>query len=58
MSMSEAYVRWRYRLIPDHVVGEILSKDWIDNAIPVLMLLFVVAFFGMKKFPAFLAFTV
>ena len=48
MSMSEAYVRWRYRLIPDHVVGEILSKDWIDNAIPVLMLLFVVAFFGMK----------
>ena len=38
MSMSETYVRWRYRLIPDHVVGEILSKDWIDNAIPVLML--------------------
>ena len=48
MSMSETYVRWRYRLIPDHVVGEILSKDWIDNAIPVLMLLFVVAFFGTK----------
>jgi ribose transport system permease protein len=48
MSISETYVRWRYRLIPDHVVGEILSKDWIDNAIPVLMLLFVVAFFGTK----------
>ena len=31
------YVRWRYRLIPDHVVGELLSKDWIDNAIPVLI---------------------
>ena len=48
MSMSETYVRWRYRLIPDHVVGELLSKDWIDNAIPVLMLVIVVAFFGTK----------
>ena len=48
MSMSEAYVRWRYRLIPDHIVGELLSKDWIDNAIPVLMLVIVVAFFGTQ----------
>src|SRR3984893_13564911 len=48
MSISETYVRWRYRLIPDHVVGELLSKDWIDNAIPVLMLAIVVAFFGTK----------
>ncbi len=48
MSVSEAYVRWRYRLIPDHVVGELLSKNWIDNAIPVLMLAIVVAFFGAQ----------
>jgi ribose transport system permease protein len=48
MSISETYVRWRYRLIPDHVVGELLSKDWIDNAIPVLILAIVVAFFGVS----------
>ena len=32
MSASETYARWRYRLIPDHVVGEVLAKSWIDNA--------------------------
>ena len=46
--MSEIYVRLRYRLIPDQIVGELLSKDWIDNAIPVLMLAIVVAFFGTQ----------
>lgn len=35
---ADFYARWRYRLVPDHVVGEILSKNWIDNAIPVLTL--------------------
>ncbi len=45
MSASEVYSRWRYRLIPDHVLGEILSKNWIDNAIPFLILLLVLAFF-------------
>lgn len=37
MSASETYARWRYRLIPDHVLGEILAKPWIDTAIPVLI---------------------
>jgi ribose transport system permease protein len=46
MAMSETWVRWRYRLIPDHIVGELLSKDWIDNAIPALMLAIVVGIFG------------
>jgi ribose transport system permease protein len=44
--MYETYVKWRYRLIPDHVIGELLSKEWIDNVIPVLMLVAVVVFFG------------
>lgn len=35
--------RWRYRLFPDHVVGEILSKNWIDTAIPAMFLLLVLA---------------
>jgi ribose transport system permease protein len=42
---SEAIAKWRYRLIPDHVVGELLAKDWIDTAIPMLILvLSVIAF--------------
>jgi ribose transport system permease protein len=43
MSFAETAIRWRYRLIPDHVVGEILAKRWIDNAIPFLILVVVVA---------------
>ena len=34
MAASDTIVRWRYRLVPDHLLGEILTKRWIDNAIP------------------------
>src|ERR1700739_3390938 len=47
MSVSESVVRWRYRLIPDHIIGEVLSKNWIDNAIPVLFLALVVISFDV-----------
>ena len=30
-SLGEALVRARYKYIPDHVLGEILTKRWIDN---------------------------
>ncbi|MBP5856225.1 SMP-30/gluconolactonase/LRE family protein [Marivibrio halodurans] len=46
MSVSETVTRWRYRIVPDHVLGELLAKRWIDNAIPVLILLVVIATFG------------
>jgi ribose transport system permease protein len=46
MSASEVYARWRTRLIPDHILGEILSKNWIDNAIPFLFLLITLVVFG------------
>ena len=46
MSLAETATYWRYRLIPDHVVGEILAKRWIDNAIPFVVLVVVVAGFG------------
>lgn len=42
MANLETYRKWRYRLIPDHVLGEILSKRWIDNAIPFTVLVVVV----------------
>jgi ribose transport system permease protein len=38
--------RWRYNYIPDHVIGEILSKRWADNAIPFLAMVLTVVGFG------------
>lgn len=46
MNASEIFARWRYRLVPDHLLGEILAKNWVDNAIPVVILLLVIGVFG------------
>ena len=46
MTFRERLQAWRYNLIPDHVIGEILSKRWADNAIPFLALVAVIAVFG------------
>ncbi|QEW23173.1 Ribose transport system permease protein RbsC (plasmid) [Paracoccaceae bacterium] len=46
MSLSLTVQKWRYRLFPDHVVGEMLSKNWIDNAIPFVIMLAVVGIIG------------
>ncbi|HET7714165.1 MAG TPA: SMP-30/gluconolactonase/LRE family protein [Bauldia sp.] len=46
MSVPETLVRWRYRAVPDHLLGEVLTKRWIDNAIPLLFLVVVVVVFG------------
>lgn len=46
MFNSETFTRLRYRYLPDHLVGEILTKRWIDNAVPFLALLVTVAVFG------------
>lgn len=43
MSSRESLSRLRYNLFPDHVIGEILSKNWIDTAIPALFFLLVLA---------------
>jgi len=37
--------RWRYRFIPDHIIGEILTKRWIDSAIPFTVLIVVLCAF-------------
>ena len=47
MSSREELQRWRYNLIPDHLIGEILSKRWADNAIPFLAMALTVMGFGM-----------
>lgn len=46
MSFGEMLLRARYKYIPDHMLGEILSKKWVDNAAPVLFLIITVALFG------------
>jgi ribose transport system permease protein len=47
MTAGELYAKYRYRLLPDHVLGELLSKNWIDNAIPVFILGLVLTTFGI-----------
>ena len=47
MAASDRVVRWRYRLVPDHLLGEILTKRWVDNTIPLLILVLVIAVFGI-----------
>jgi ribose transport system permease protein len=46
MTPRETFQRLRYNLIPDHLVGELLSKRWADNAIPFLAMAVTVAAFG------------
>ena len=46
MSLSTDLVRLRYKLLPDHVVGEILTKKWVDSAIPFLALVILIVLFG------------
>ena len=46
MTLRERLQAWRYNLVPDHVIGEILTKRWTDNAIPFLALVATVATFG------------
>jgi ribose transport system permease protein len=46
VSSGERLTELRYRLFPDHVIGEILSKGWVDNATPFAFLVIVLALFG------------
>src|SRR5580693_8190763 len=52
--MQEALIRLRYRLWPDHLLGEILSKRWTETAIPVIVLL-IVGFALSRAIPGFLS---
>jgi ribose transport system permease protein len=46
MHANDTYAKWRSRLVPDHLLGELLSKNWIDNAIPFAFLLIMLGVFG------------
>jgi len=36
--IAEWATKLRYRYVPDHMVGEVLGRRWMDNAIPVVLL--------------------
>src|SRR6185369_390610 len=43
---GEAWTAWQYKWMPNKVLGEILTKRWIDNLIPTLGLMIVIVVFG------------
>ena len=52
--IAELVTRLRYRYVPDHVVGELLGRKWVDNAIPVFLLVAVTAYMA-AAIPNFLS---
>lgn len=41
-------VKLRYRFWPDKIFGELLQKPWMETAVPLLVLLAVIAFFSTR----------
>jgi len=48
MSLRERIKAWRYNYIPDHLIGEVLTKRWTDNAIPFAVLVATITLFGSQ----------
>lgn len=45
-SLGEVWTAWRYKWVPTKIIGEILTKKWVDNLIPMLALALVIGVFG------------
>jgi ribose transport system permease protein len=54
MTIGEWAARLRYRYVPDHVVGEVLGRRWMDNVIPVALLI-ALAVYLATAIPNFLS---
>jgi ribose transport system permease protein len=46
IGLREGWTAWRYRWLPEKAIGEILTKRWVDNFVPTLCLIVVIAVFG------------
>ena len=44
MASSNAFMRARYKYFPDHLVGELLSKRWMESAVPTIILIAVISY--------------
>ena len=53
MTLGEWAVRLRYRYVPDHLVGELLGRRWVDNIIPIVLLA-VLSLYLVETIPHFL----
>ena len=53
-TLTQSLTRIRYRYWPDHVIGEILAKRWMETAIPVALLVLVVIVMSIAT-PGFLS---
>ena len=54
--MLETITKYRYKLWPDKIFGELLQKRWMENSVTVLVLLATVAFFS-DRIPHFISIT-
>ncbi len=48
MKISKSLVKLRYRYWPDHIFGELLQKQWMETAVPMVVLLFTIVFFSLQ----------
>jgi ribose transport system permease protein len=55
MTLGEWAARLRYRYVPDHIVGEVLGRRWMDNVIPVTLLL-ALTIYLIATIPNFVAY--
>jgi ribose transport system permease protein len=46
MAASDTLTRLRYRYLPEHLLGELLTKRWIDNVVPFFALVVAIIVFG------------
>src|ERR1700722_21038845 len=46
ISLGEQFTAWWHRWAPTKILGEILTKRWIDNLVPMVGLVVVIAVFG------------
>src|ERR1019366_1638593 len=53
--IGELVTRLRYRYVPDHIVGEVLGRRWMDNVIPVFLLV-ALAIYMAEAIPNFVSF--
>jgi ribose transport system permease protein len=55
MTIGEWAARLRYRYVPDHIVGEVLGRRWMDNVIPVTLLI-ALTLYLTAAIPSFVSF--
>ena len=49
MTVGEWAARFRYRYVPDHIVGEVLGRRWMDNVIPVALLVALTIYLDLRR---------